>query len=435
MRQSTYVHASRVTGVVTRWRGMGAVLAVAFYSLFFAAHQQFQDTPLYIRDGTLFGASTQTVFGDLTRDRTGDHRGIGPAHPAFTLLHQPPVQVLAAGWRLLGQGPGQAEKHAVATLTALAGALTVVMVYHALLWSGMAALRCVLLATACGAGPAVWLASAMPEVWIFAGLGVAALAAVAARGEHAPWWLFLLAAIYAMGCFAGNVLPVLLLAVARCARESRAFHHFRPGPLLVAVAALPAVFGLANLQRVVFPLSSPLPLTLSEWQPRQPAMAPHRENAGRVGREVFLSSIVAPKPAAVPDPGFGNRSRVVLTEARWGSLDLQKGLGAAWLLVLALSFAGLVWRSQLDAYTLGMVAVLVWGIASLPWYGEPERLLLQACVWTPPLVIAAGLGLERSLEHWPKIRLPVTFLLIAFVTAQVTRNWMFLQEVASQVRL
>jgi hypothetical protein len=436
MRQSTYAQASRSTHVLTRWRGMGAILAVAFYSLFFAAHQHFQDTPIYVRDGLLFGAQTQSVFRDLTSATAEDHSSIGAEHPAFTLLHHGPTQLLIKGWAMLGQPVNQTRKHGVAMLTCLAGALTVVMVYHALLWSGVASLRAILLTVACGAGPCLWIAAPLPEVWIFAGLGVAALAAVTARGSLAPWWMHLLVAVYAASCFIGNLLPILLLALARCAHDSNQQQRFVYQPLLIALVAVTTTFGLANAQRVLYPRSAPLPANLLTWKIEGKDWATVSNPAGTIGREVLLSNLVAPRSVTTePDPSFGNRQRVILQKPSWAKLDLQKGVGAGWLLLLTLAFAGLVWRAQLDPFTLGIVATLVWFIAALPWYGSPDKLLIQACLWTPIIVIATGLGLERSLEHWPQIKLPVTILLIAFVTAQITRNWMFIQEVVTQVKL
>ncbi|TDU64554.1 hypothetical protein EI77_04004 [Prosthecobacter fusiformis] len=436
MRASTYVHASRTSRVITRWRGMGAILAVAFYSLFFAAHQQLQDTPIYVRDAVIFGAETQTVFRSLTASRMDDHRSISAEHPAFILLHHAPAQLLIRGWEYLGQDNNRARKHGIALLTCLAGALIVVMVYHAMLWNCVASLRAILLAMACGAGPCLWLTAPLPEVWIFAGLGVATLAAVSARGSLAPWWLHTLVATYAMSCFVGSIIPVILFAIARCAHDSTQQQRFTPQPLLIALAAVTLTFGLANLQRIIYPLSAPLPPSLLTWKIQEAPWSANRENAGRVAREVFLSNLVAPSSVATePDSGFGNRRRVILPEASWSRLDLQKGIGAAWFLLLALAFAGLVWRAQLDPFSLGIVAIIVWNIAVLPWYATPDRLLLFACLWTPAVVIATGLGLERSLDHWPKIKFPITILLAAFVAAQITKNWMFIQDVINQVRL
>jgi len=435
MRQSTYIHASQKTDVITRWRGMGAVLAIAFYSLFFAAHQQFRDSPIYVRDGLLFGAESQTVFQDLTTTRTGNHRQIGPEHSVFTLLHQGPTQALIHGWQWLGQDLNQAKKYSVALLTCLAGALTVVMVYHSLLWSGVVSLRAVMISVICGASTCLFVTAPLPEVWVFAGLGLAALMAVTARGALAPWWLHGLVSIYAIGCFVGNVLPALLMALARCAYDSSQQQRFIVRPLLVVLVAITVSFGLANLQRVIYPQSTPLPTRLTDWKIRSEPWISTRENAGLVSREVFLANIVAPRVVSTEaDNGLGNRRRVVLAGAAWPKLNFQNGIMAGWLLLLALAFAGLVWRAQMDPFTLGIVSILVWCLAALPWYGDLDRLLVQACLWTPAVVIAVGLGLERSLEHWPRAKQPITFLLVAFVCTQITRNWMFLQEVVAQLK-
>ncbi len=423
---------SSTTRVLVRWRGMGAILAVAFYSLFFAAHEKFQATPAYVNDGVFFGGRTQTVFNDLIIDSAGDHKKIGPGHPAFTLLHQPPVQVLIKVLEAAGFDTGRARKHAVGMLTCLAGALSVVMVYHALLWAGAASLRAILLAVIYGASTCAWIVAPLPEVWTFAGLGVTCLVAAAARGHLAPWWLNLLAAVYALACFAGNIVPVVLLALVRCAQDKSRAGRFDPRTPLIVLAAVGITFGLATAQRHLFPLSSPLPRTLAEVQLGLPAWQATAETPGLVAREVFLSNIVAPK-AVTTEAGDSSQARpkVVLETVQWSGLDLQKGLGAGWLLLLALAFAGLVWGAQVEPLTLGIAAILVWNIAGLPWYGSADQLLMLACLWTPVVIIATGLGLERSLARWPALSVPLVFLLVAFVAAQMTRNWAFLQEVTA----
>jgi EamA domain-containing membrane protein RarD len=99
------------------------------------------------------------------------------------------------------------------------------------------------------------------------------------------------------------------------------------------------------------------------------------------------------------------------------------------LLILALAFAGLVWRAQIDPFTLGITVILIWSIVALSWYGSPETLLLHACLWTGIVVIAVGLGLERALSHWQHLGKPLTLFLAIFVSALITRNWMYLVEV------
>jgi len=412
-----------------RWHGLGAMLAVAFYSLFFAAHLRFQDTPIYIRDGVLFGSATQTVFTDLVTARTGDHGKISPLHPAFTLLHQPLAHAAIKGWRLLGLDPSSSQKHGIAVLTCLAAALTVVMVYHALLWSGAPSLRAAFLSMIFGAGTCAWVMAPLPETWIFAGLGVAALIAVTARGAlaHSAWHL--LAAVYAMSTFIGNVLPCLILAMTRCAQDRMQTGAFSARPLLILLAAFTLTFGLANVQRAVYPSSAPLPKSIAEWKSLRSDWEATRETQALIAREVFVSNIVAPAYAATqPDH---SRTKVVLNEPFWSALGLRRGLSGGWLLILSLAFAGLVWRAQIEPFTLGVIAVLIWSIATVGWYGRQDHLLLYACLWTSVVVIAAGLGLERALQHWQKLVLPVTLFLGIFLIALLTRNWLFILEVAA----
>ncbi len=431
---STVDSASRI---LTRWRGLGAMIGVAFFSLFLSAHHLFSDHAAYVKDGLLFGARTQTVFGDLTAPALADHRGISPQHPAFTIIHQPLAQLFIEGLAACGQPLNYARKHGVALLTCLAGALSVVLVYHALLWTGMTWLRSLLFASVYGAGTAAWLASALPEVWIFAGLGVAFLAFTTAKGELAPGWLHVLAQAYALGCFLGNIVPLFLLTCARCAQDRSGRFRLSFRPLLWPVIAITVAFALANAQRRVYPQSQPLPMARlwnGDLFRMDTAAWPAEATAGRTAREAFIANFVAPNAVVASDPAAAtSRSphrQVQLEDAAWTRLDLHKGLAAAWCLILILALAGLIWRAQIDAYTLGILASLMWTLLALPIYGSPQTLLLHACLWSPLVVIAAGLGVERSLEHWRRLTLPVTVLLLVFISAQIFRNWWFLTQVA-----
>lgn len=430
---SAHFHAR--ARMLTRWRGMGALLALAFYSLFFAAHRQFQETTAHVRDDVFFAARTQTTFQALTGPRGEDKRGIGAEHPAFVLLHQPLVQGLIRGWQALGLDLNGARKHGVAMLTGAAGALAVVMVFHALLWSGAGRLRGLLLAMAYGAGTSTLLMAALPEVWIFSGLSVALLAALTARGALAPWWLHLLAGVYAVSCFVGNAIVVAVFGVVRCAQDTAQNRRFTARPLMVTLAALALAYGAGRLQGMLFPLSSPMPEDMRVWQVAGAGWPEGGNVAGRVTREVFLTNLVAPPAITTTETTGSQRRRVVLDDTDWKRLDWQKGVGAGWLLLLALAAGGLVWRACMDPLALGLAGALVWTLAALAWHGSPERLLPHACLWTPLVVIATGLGLERSLERWPRLRWPVTLLLAAFLAAQVERNWAFLQQAAQEARL
>jgi hypothetical protein len=76
---------------------------------------------------------------------------------------------------------------------------------------------------------------------------------------------------------------------------------------------------------------------------------------------------------------------------------------------------------EIDPFTLVITVVLIWSIVALSWYGSPETLLLQACLWTGIVIIAVGLGLERALSYWQHRGTPLTLFLAIFiekVTAQ-----------------
>lgn len=420
--------ASDTSRLLMRWHGLGAMLAVAFYSLFFSAHLKFKDTPIYIRDGIIFSARTQTVFLDLAGDRSTDHRGITAVHPAFTLLHQPLTQVFIKGWQLLGQPEATAARHGVAMLTCLAASLSVVMVYHTLLWSGANTLRSLLMAMTFGASTCAWIMAPLPETWIFAGLGAALMASVTARGALArPAW-HLTAYVYAVSCFVGNIIPCLIMALTRCAQERAQTGGFNIRPLLLVPVAITLSFGLANLQREIYPRSSPLPTNWKEVQALRSEWKATTDTAPLIAREIFVSNIVTPaQVTAVPDK---TRSKVILNRNDWSTLGLHQGLTGGWLLVIALASAGILWRARKEPLALGLIATLIWSISIVSWYGTQDRLLVHACLWTPIVVMIVGLGLERALRQWRFISKPVTLFLAIFVSTLITRNWMFLSEVA-----
>ncbi len=417
----------RAATVLTRWRGMGAMLAVAFYSLFFAAHLKFNETALYVRDGLILGARGQTVFNDLTTDIGDDHTGISPMHPAFTLLHQPVAQLLIKGWSALGNDPSNARKHSVAALTCLAGALAVVMIYHTLLWAGSTTFRSILVAAIFGASTCVWMVAPLPEIWIFVGLGIVGLIAVTARGSlvHPLWHL--LATVYAISTFAGSLIPCLIMALTRCAQERAQSEHYRPQPILITLIAITISFGLANVQREIFPHSAPLPKTWQECRALNSGWQATPETMTLVAREVFLTNIVAPAPVSTP-------AETTLNLPLPSKQQLHRGVSGGWLLIIALAFTGLIWRARLEPLMLGTATVLMWSIAALACYGQPETLLLHASLWTGLIVIVTGLGLERALTHWSWLTKPVTLMLMLFVSAQLVWNWLYIQDVAALAR-
>lgn len=417
----------QATSVLTRWRGMGAILAVAFYSLFFSAHLKFQNTPIYVHDGLIFGAQSKTVFMDLASDREDGHGQISALHPAFTLLHQPLAQLFSSGWRALGMNPAQAQKHGVAVLTCLAAGLSVVMVFHTLLWCGCANLRAILLSMIYGASTCVWIMAPLPEVWLFAGLGILGMISITARGHLAsPGWQIAVT-VYAISTFVGSLIPCLILALTRFAQTRAVTGQFRPQSLLIPLVAVTLSFGLANLQRQIYPTSKPLPKNWQEWSTLGRGWDADRGDQALVMREVFISNIVA--PPYVTTKSDQRRQKITVSQPIWSVLDLRRGVSGGWLLILALAFAGLIWRAQIDPFTLGITVVLMWSIVALSWYGAPETLLLHACLWTGVVIIAVGLGLERALNHWQRLVTPLTLFLGVFVSALIIRNWMYLVEV------
>jgi hypothetical protein len=216
------------------------------------------------------------------------------------------------------------------------------------------------------------------------------------------------------------------MALVRCAQDRDQTGSFALRPLIMVFAAITLSFSLANIQRMIYPTSTALPTSLASWCSFSKGWQSSRDTQAVVAREVFVSNVVA--PAQVTTQTDASRKKVVVGETQWAALDLRRGLTGAWLLILALAFAGLVWRAQVEPFTLGVLAMLMWSIAALEWYGSRDTILLHACLWTGNVTV--GLGLERAMDHWKLLSLPITFFIAIFLSALITRNWIFLQEIA-----
>lgn len=106
---------------------------------------------------------------------------------------------------------------------------------------------------------------------------------------------------------------------------------------MIPLISVTVSFGLANLQREVYPNSKPLPKTWAEWSALGKGWDAGRETQALVAREVFISNIVA--PSYVTTRCDKTRLKITVSAPIGSALDLRRGLSGGWLLILALVYA------------------------------------------------------------------------------------------------
>lgn len=427
-----------------RWRGCGALLFVAFYSFFFAGHRQLMNTTIYLKDGVLMGTAAAAVHADLTLPAAeAGSKGTGEAS-SFLLLHRVPVALLEACWRPFSQNVGEAKKLAVGTLQSIAGALAAVFLYHLLLWSGLGIWNSVMLAAVLGCSTTATVFTAVPEVKVFSMLGLTAMLAAMARGEHARWWEFSASALYAVVCSHWNLIPVAILAMSRALWRWHTSDSFKPVPavvgsmsLLILVAA-----GAMMLQSAWYPKSSQTnalavaksSMTTLHHAKQRVAVTPWRSRL----QDVFFTSVLAPTPAMLDHGKEQERSTrrvVALVEQPAFALDFHHAVWAAWLLLLLVALAGLADAAGHPGAATGALALLGWQVLFHGSLQEPGEGLLHSAAWTPALVALTGIGMARSLARFKGLGVPLAVMLPVFVLVEALRNQRFIQEIAQQLRL
>lgn len=431
-----------------RWRGLGLILFVGFYSLYFAAHVRLADTVVYLKNDAISSAQTASVFSDLIAGREEAKAVDTAVHPLFVLMHQPAAQLAIRGWERLSQDTNSARKHAVAVLTAGAAALTVTLLYQTLLWTGVATWRAALFACVQGASTMAGIWAAVPEVWVFAGLGLVAMLWAVARGDHGRWWELPLAAVYAVGCLVWSAVPALVLALVAVFRGSgqgawlaRLFSALGTVAVVVSFALM-----LGRLQQVVFPRMGPV-FSMAALKGEMEAVAgqvtggvwKNRERLRRVAQTAVFSSVVAPEPTAgervQESTGLARRS-VSFQDDRWLQMDFHHAVWGAWALLLVLGLGGLpVAVRHHPAMGLALLVCAGWGTAVLLLFRPEMERVLPGCVAVPVLVGLCALGVEGATRFWRALALPVTLLLMVFVAAQAVRNWQLVLELDSLLRL
>ena len=430
-------HAARLQ---RRWRGLGGVLFMLFYSVFFAAHMELAGTSLYLQDGVLAGAPTASFVHDLTAERVKAGSGGAGENSAFLLLHHTPIRLLTAFLTLVADNGTTAGRHAVAALTAGAGALTLGMLYQGLLWCGVGRGRAILFSSLAGTSMALLLFSAMPQPQVFSALGLTAALAAVVRGRSGRWWEFAASALYATCCSLFNLVPVLLLAVVRVVDQWRTSGSLRPVMLLpVNLAALLLLtLSAMKVQGWIYPQSNPTRMTAVVQKAAQgipPALGRlPGVNWAAAGREAFVTSMIATGLASDGDPGVGSDARkVVLKQGPEVTPDVQHGLQPVWLLLLLVGLLGLPSAAGRGAPTALALLVGSFGfVATLP--GQ-DAILTQAPLWTPALVFLVGIGVEQHVRRWRILGALLPLLVLAMIVGLGLHNARFMAELGRMIAL
>ncbi|MEZ5387104.1 MAG: hypothetical protein R3F13_16470 [Prosthecobacter sp.] len=415
-----------------RWRGLGGVLFMLFYSVFFAAHMELAGTSLYLQDGVLAGAPTASFVHDLTAQGVKAGSGGAGENSAFLLLHHTPIRLLTAFLTLVAENATTAGRHAVAALTAGVGALTLGMLYQALLWCGVGRWRAFLFASLAGTSMALMLFSGLPLPQVFSALGLTAAMAAVVRGRSGRWWEFAAAALYSTCCSLFNLVPLLLLAVVRVVDQWRISGSLRPVMLLpVNLAALLLLtLSAMKVQGWLYPHSSQTSITAVVQKAAQgipPALRRLPEvNWAETGRQAFLTNVIAPELANDVDPAAGSHARkVVLKQGADVALDFRHPLQSAWLLLLLVGLLGLPSAGRGAPTALALIVGSLGFVATLP--GQ-DAFWAQAPLWTPALVFLAGIGIEQHVKRWKILGLPVALLVLGLLAALCLHNARFVAE-------
>lgn len=383
-------HASRLH---RRWRGLGPLLFVIFYSLFFAAHLKLEKTDLYMVDGTWPSFNTASVFNDLVlpREHAGA-KGTGKGS-AFLLLHHAPARMLVKGWTMLSVSESSARRHAVATLTAGAAAVMVLLTYHTLMWAGLARLRAMLMAGILGGSASVMLMAVLPQTLIFSALGLTAVLAAVVRGLSARRWEFPVAAFYAMCCSPWNWVPVFLMGLVAVAPAFRGRGFVRPmlGLLGGALVLLVLVFGAMKFQAWFYPRTAmSLAAVAGDWG--QALMVA----TGKTLDKSLLSSVLSDGIALrswVPPFAKGPHLMILWT----------------WRLLLLVAAFGLVAAVRRSVVAVGAALLALawcgWLESASHWHVQTPQAL-----WMPFLIFLVAVGLESYALSWAWLNWPLSLL-------------------------
>lgn len=445
-----------------RWRGLGPLLFVLFYSVFFAVHLKVERSMVYLKNDMVLSAGTATFYNDMAAPADQAGAGSTGKGTAFLLLHHPVARLAIAAWTPFADSQSSARRHGVATLTAGAGALTVVFLYLALMWSNVSRLRAALLACVFGISTAGLVFSVLPQPYIFGAMGLMAALATVARGQSGSWWEFPLAALYTACCSFWHIIPLLLLALVRGARASSGGSDWQPvvqsfvSVVLLAVATL----GAMKAQGTFYPQTKGLDAK-ELLQGMRDSLGRGSMRTGEVQwgakvQDVFFANVAAPTllPAApdaaaaaatttdaAPAPASGATvqlgpvEQVRQSEQPWFMPNMQYGIWAVWLALLLAGLLGLPMALRDEDAVLAALLVALWFVWLDGVMAPADARLLHSVLWTPAVIYLIGVGVEQHVGRWSWLRWPVGVLLVVFLALETQRNIAFMDQIAQIVAL
>lgn len=413
---------------------------MAFYSLYFTGHLWFAGTAVYVKDGTVAGARSASFFLAVSGQGTPE-AGQGE-DSAFMLLHRLPVRILTAVWTPLSGNETIARKHALATMTAGAGALVVVLLYEALLWCGVVRWRAMLFAGVLGASSAMTFLAALPQPQIFSALGLMAALAAMVRGRSARWWEFSAAALYACLCSCWNIAPVLLMMLVRVGRIFRAGGGWRSlfAMVLSVILLAAAVWGAIKIQSRVYSVpddGTALQLVTKKWE-KACRRTWETTWTDRMHEALFESMLISPDTLSnpkAPMAGHQERRSYTVPGTPWFEMNRGHSGWVLWSLMMGLAVIG--WFLPQCSRSAIAAALLVVGW-SLWFYGateSPGERMLWPVLWTPLLMFLVAAGVEACLQRWSFLKAPVTLLSVLLIVVQVWSHQQWLVNIARQVAL
>jgi hypothetical protein len=415
-------------------RGVPVLLFLGFFALYFATSAAFQATGELVHNDLFFNADTRRVFNDLTRPERDIHGKSSGVHPAFVLLHRPLIGLLRWGFRKGGQQKPEALRSAARALTGLAGALSVSLAFLLLRRLGVHPGRAAVFAAVFGASTSQWVFSSIPETWIFTGLGIAAVAIVAAR-PGAPEWQFQLAAVYCLSILTTNLVPVGIFALLRHGwRSPRGW--LRAAASAGLTLAIVVVLNLAQTTRY--------PMTESFYRPSSVARERGKirlenwtqkrrrgETAEILLRHLWVANVVAPEAYATPHRGHPSWTMAQIEGSGWGRDASRAGAFAAWLVILGIAGPAAGDSRFYNGWCLSALACLAWNFGLLSIFGDDR--MLYACSWTLFSVGIVAWGFDATVRRHAWLEQVSWVLLGIFVAWQIGSNGRFLGDLRALV--
>jgi hypothetical protein len=369
------------------------------------------DPLLYEITDTYFEADNPRVFGSMTDPAHPGHYRTS-VHPLFSILFNPPMQLLA-GLGLDPLGVGRA-------MMAACGAAAAFLFLLTLRGIGLPRL-------AAGLFTAVFLASAtylhwfsVIETYAPAALSVVAMLWVLACTRRFRPWLWVIASTATLSMTVTNWTLALAAAVVRLGL-SRA--------LKVSAAALCLAVVLAIGQKLLYPTSGLFfnPLSVAreaEWtQVYAEAMGTGRWSPLANARSFLLSSAAAPAPTISQAGAPAGQSRKQIVSNQASPLSSYGPLGvlaaASWIVLLVVGARGAWIDRQRRAVALATSLYLAGQLCLHLVYGEIT--FLYAAHFFPAMALLVAFGWHTRLR-----RAAVAAAAI-FVVAGGTSNWMQFQ--------